>query len=221
MADERGKEQPGVACGDKAPQAKRTRRFWRLLRWFEHLLLVGCLGFVVLLVSPIPWWLYEPLDRQGELRPAARYVICLGGGPARVIEGARLLQEGYAEKLIVSNNGVAVAMMRDLAIDWGAPADRILVDTGSHRTLDHPGSIRRQCGVNPAEDLCIIVTSYSHMARSLACFQKAGYRHIIMREPRWERQFRSWEGWKTNCRIVPELVYEYGGFVEYWLRGAV
>lgn len=220
MADRRGKEQSGVECGDKAPPANRTRRFPRLLRWFEHLLLVGCLGSVVLLISPIPRWLYESLDRQGKLRPA-QYVICLGGDPARVIEGARLLQEGYAEKLIVSNNKVAAAMMRNLAIDWGAPADRILVDTGSCRTLDHPDSIRRQCGVNPSEDLCVIVTSYTHMARSLAYFQKAGYRHIIMREPRWERQFRHLEGWKTNYWIVPELLYEYGGFVEYWFRGAV
>ncbi len=160
------------------------------------------------------------MDRQGALRPA-QYLICLGGDPARVIESARLLQEGYADKLIVSNNRGAAAMMRNLAIDWGAPAEQVIMDTGSFRTRDHPDSIRKQCGVNPAEDLCIIVTSYPHMARSLACFEKSGYQHIIMREPRWERQSRRLEGLRSNYRTVPKLLYEYCAFAEYWFRGAI
>ncbi len=220
MADGRSQEQPGAACGDKASQVLKPRRFVRLFRWFEHFVVVSCIGILILFFSPIPRWLYKSMDRQGELRPA-QYLICLGGDPARVIESARLLQEGYADTLIVSNNRVAAAMMRNLAIDWGAPAEQVIMDTGSFHTLDHPDSIRKQCGVNPAEDLCIIVTSYPHMARSLACFEKAGYRHIIMREPRWERQFRHHEGWQANFWIIPKMLYEYGGFVVYWFRGEV
>ncbi|HVP12645.1 MAG TPA: YdcF family protein [Phycisphaerae bacterium] len=197
----------------------RRRSCWRFLRWIEHLLAAVSALLLLMLVSPIPDWLFVRLDRQSDLRPA-KYIICLGGPPSRVIEGARLLSEGYAESMIVSNNEVAAPMMRSLAIDWGAPPERVLVDPHAYKTLDHPGSVQRSCGVDPARDVCIIVTSYIHMARSKACFEKAGYKHIIMREPRWEREFRPPPGIKTNYWLVPELIYEYAALAEYWLRGA-
>jgi uncharacterized SAM-binding protein YcdF (DUF218 family) len=192
----------------------------RWLRWIEHLLAAISALFILMLISPVPSWMRNALDRQSELRPA-KYIICLGGAPARVIEGARLLREGFAEKMIVSNNELAAPMMRGLAIDWGAPPDRILVDSHAHKTLDHPGSVQRDCGVDPAQDVCIIVTSYTHMARAKACFEKAGYRHVIMREPRWERQFRPPPEIKGNLQLLPEVIYEYAALAEYWLRGAI
>jgi uncharacterized SAM-binding protein YcdF (DUF218 family) len=173
-----------------------------------------------LVFTPATQWLYDALDRQTPLAKA-KYIVCLGGDPARVIEGCRLLSEGYGEKLILSNHDEFADQMLVLARDWGAPVDRILVDRKSWVTLDHPASIR-ELGVNPVADACIIVTSYTHLARSQACFTRAGYRHLIMREPRWERQFRPrGGGWKHRFRILPGVLYEYAAWVEYYLRGAV
>jgi uncharacterized SAM-binding protein YcdF (DUF218 family) len=173
-----------------------------------------------MIFTPATQWLYDALDRESPL-VRSKYIICLGGDPARVIEGCRLLSEGYGEKLILSNHGKCTDEMRRLALEWGAPADRILLDRRSEKTSDHPGAIRDDLGVNPAHDACIVVTSYTHLARSRACFRKAGYQQLVMREPRWERDFRSIGGWKYRFRILPSVVYEYAAWVEYYFRGAV
>lgn len=178
-------------------------------------------GLLLLMVfTPITQWLYDALDRESPLAKS-KYIICLGGDPARVIEGCRLLMEGFGEKLILSNHDPYSDPMRDLALEWGAPADKILLDRDSRTTFDHPRSIRDHLQVDPRSDTCIVVTSYAHLARSKACFEKAGYRHLLMREPRWERQFRGGRGWKYRFRILPSVVYEYAALVEYYLRGAV
>jgi uncharacterized SAM-binding protein YcdF (DUF218 family) len=220
MATTRDSPQPSGAPPRTSNAPSRRRGIWRLIRWIEHALTAVSVALILMLLSPVPNLLHTALDCQGDLRPA-RYVICLGGAPSRVIEGARLLREGYAEKLIVSNNELAAPMMRGLAIDWGAPPEHVLVDPNAHSTADHPASIRRNCGVDPANDVCIVVTSFSHMARSKACFEKAGYKHLIMREPRWERQFRPPPGIKTNYWMMPDLVYEYAALAEYWVRGVI
>jgi uncharacterized SAM-binding protein YcdF (DUF218 family) len=198
------------------------RRGLLAVRWVEHLLAATMVSVILAVATPITTWVYDALDCQDPISPA-RYIICLGGNPSRVIEGARLLQEGYADKLIVSNHKRASRRMRDLAIEWGAPANSVLIDDQSYKTLDHPDAIRNAVGVDPANDVCIIVTSYTHMARSKACFERAGYRHLVMQEPRWERQFRAAQGlsWKGRFLVLPQLVYEGAAWVEYWARGVI
>lgn len=193
-------------------------RLCSFLRWAEHGFAAICLVAILLTFTPIPRWLMLNLDRQNPLANAD-YIICLGGDPARVLEATRLLREGYAPALIVSNYGEGADEMKTLAIDWGAPAERIKIDHASKRTVDHPGAIARNCGVDPGVDRCIVVTSLSHMARSKAVFEKAGYQHILMREPRWEREFRRLRGWRSNVMIAAELLYEYTARLQYWAMG--
>lgn len=206
-------------AGSEKRHVTRLRRFFR---WIEHLMVAAFLMTILMIATPVTAWIHDAMDCQDELTKA-RYIICLGGHPNRVIEGARLLQEGYGEKLIVTNHGHAAVMMRDLAIEWGAAPERILVDDRSTRTLDHPDSIQRVLGIDPENDVCIIVTSYTHLPRSKACFERAGYRHVIMREPRWEREFRNRQkmSWKGRLLVFPYLVYEGAAWIEYWLHGAV
>ncbi len=210
-----------AAPGDALPEAGNCSRR-RALRWTVRVLAL-VMGFQLLcVVTPLTAWLFDAMDRQDRLQPA-EYVICLGGDPQRVLEAARLLEEGHAEWLIVSNHGTAANMMRDLAVEWGAPAGRIIVDDHARTTRDHPASARRAARIEPQRDTCIIVTSYLHMARSRACFEKAGYQRLIMQEPRWERRFRHPDGLNFSGRFkkLPLLLYEGAAWVEYWLRGAV
>lgn len=200
-----------------APLVPARRRWW--LRWAEHGLAIFGLVVLICCTTPLPMWAYDAMDRQGTLT-RSKYIICLGGDNARIIESVRLLRDGWGERLILSNYGLAALQMRDVAEDWGAPVSKILLDEGSRRTADHPASIARTCGVDPAKDTCIIVTSYSHMARSLACFEKAGYRHVIMREPRWERPGR-YDGYRTGFWALPRLVYEGAAWIEYKIRGFI
>lgn len=212
---------PGPAACQEPLSKGRWRRIGPLLRWIEHGLAALALLWILAVTTPFTTWFFNSLDRQGELQPA-KYILCLGGDPSRVIESVRLLKEGRAPAMVVSNNGDAVRMMRDLAIEWGAPPDKVLVDDQAWKTIDHPTSIRRRTGLDPAQDTCIIVTNYTHLARSKACFEKAGYRHVIMREPRWEREFRRGDsGCLMRFFVLPKLIYESAAWCEYWLRGAV
>jgi len=212
-------EQPDSLAANRPRQFRR--RLGRVARWIEHLI-TGAVALLVLVwASPLPPRVFRALDCQAPLQPA-RFIICLGGDPSRVIEATRLLNEGYGERLILSNNPGGAAMMRMLAVEWGASPGQILIDEHSYRTADHPGSIQRHCGVDPAQDTCIVVTSYAHLLRSKLCFEKAGYRHICMREPRWERQFRVYRSsLKNNYRILTELFYELPALLEYRLRGHI
>ena len=203
-----------------APASKKSK-LSRFLRAAE--LAFAATGFIALLLvaTPVTNWLFDGLDRQTPLA-RSKYIICLGGDSARIIESARLLSEGYGDYLIVSNHGPFSKYMRELAIEWGADPGRILVDDQSKKTRHHAPSIARNLDVNPTEDSCIIVTSFTHMARSKACFEKAGFRHVIMREPRWERSSRPAERtWKWRFKVLPDVIYEYAALAEYFIRGDI
>jgi len=200
-------------------EARRRGRPRRVLRAFEHGLAAFGLAVLICWTTPLPIWLHNAMDRQDKLQPA-KYILCLGGDNGRVIEAVRLLKDGYGEKLVVSNHGFEARRMRDMAYDWGAPYDKILVDDESRRTADHPASIIKNCGVDPAADSCIVVTNYLHMARCKACFEKAGFKRLIMRQPRWERSGYS-DVYRTGFYILPRLLYECAAWVEYKLKGFV
>ncbi|HWL94744.1 MAG TPA: YdcF family protein [Phycisphaerae bacterium] len=178
--------------------------------------------FALFIITPVSAWVYGWFDCHDEL-VRAKYIICLGGNANRIIESARLLQEGWAEKLIVTNHGRFADDMRDVAVEWGADPSKILIDRASHTTCDHPAAVRAAAGLDPATDVCIIVTNYTHMQRAKACFERAGYRHLILREPRWERRFRAPEEstWKARFLIFPQMLYEAAAWTEYRLRGVV
>jgi uncharacterized SAM-binding protein YcdF (DUF218 family) len=210
-----------VLPGCKAVPKRKRSWISRIARGGE--LFFAWSGFIALLLvaTPLTNWLFDVLACESKLTPA-KYIICPGGDAARIIESARLLSEGYGEYLIVSNHGPFTKAMRDLAVEWGADPARILMDNDSVKTRHHARSIIEHLGVDPARDSCIVVTSYTHMARCKACFEKAGFKHLMMREPRWERSTRPIErNWKWRFKALPELIYEYAAWGEYWVRGEV
>lgn len=205
------------------PTAKRKRFIWvrRSLRLLEFCLALFGLTILLLVATPLTNNLYTALNVE-QPPVKSKYIVCLGGDSSRIIEAARLLQEGYGDYLIVTNHGPFAESMRQMAVQWGADPARVLVDDHSWKTRDHAPSIANRLGVDPANDSFIIVTSYAHMARSKACFEKAGYRHVIMRQPRWEREHAyPRKDWKWRIRVLPNLIYEYAAWVEYTLRGDV
>lgn len=204
----------------KTPAAT-PRKKGRLRRAITNLLALAALLVLLLIVTPATTWLFDALGREDPLEPAD-YIVCLGGDNGRIIESARLLREGYAPRLIVTSHGPHAEEMRAVAIDWGADPSAIFVDAGAVKTRDHPRSIRDGLGVRPDSDRLIVVTSFTHMGRARACFAKAGYRHLILREPRWERTQRPEQrDWKWRFRVLPDVVYEYAAWLEYWIRGVV
>lgn len=215
-------ESPGDA---PTTPVQNQRRFPRVRRGARFVVLsAGVLAILsaLFIVTPIFDRVYAAMDGEDTLAHAD-FIICLGGDAARVIESARLLQEGYAPTMIVTNNGAAAELMRSQAIEWGATPEHVVVDATSRRTADHPAAVAKAAGIDIANDTCIIVTSYTHLLRARAVFEKAGYRRIIMHEPRWERQSRDPAGmsWRTRFLMFPRLVYEGSGWILYRIRGDI
>ena len=205
---------------DKAtcPSANRGCYCRPILRWVQRLLAIIGLFVILACLTPIIDHVYPVLDRRSALSHAD-YIVVLGGDPYRVLEGVQLLKERYAPKLIVSNFESAADAMRDQAIAWGAPPDQVIADRQSHTTAEHPAGVAACANIDRANNSCIIVTSYLHMARSKACFEKAGYKHLIMCEPRWESTPRVPQSIKTRMKVLPSLIYEAAAWVEYKVRG--
>lgn len=215
-------ESDGAASSSRPAGSSRFRRTRRVVRTLVFSVGILAILTALFILTPITSTIYYAMDAQDELAPSD-FIICLGGDASRIIESARLLQEGYAPTMIVTNHDGAAVRMREQAIEWGAPPDRVLTEATSTCTNDHPEAVAELAGIDIAHDRCIIVTSYTHLLRARAVFEKAGYRNIIMQEPRWERQARDWNGisWRGRFLIFPKLVYEGAGWALYWVRGDV
>lgn len=203
--------------------APKSRGVCFIRTWTRRIILgAGLISIATaaFILSPLQNIVYASMDAQDDLT-RADYIICLGGDPGRVLEATRLLSDDYAPILIVTNHGSAAEQMRRIAIDWGASPSRVLMDDSSRRTADHPVAVARVGDIDIENDTCIIVTSYTHLARSRAIFEAAGFRHLIMREPRWEREVRPPEGlgWRGRFMVFPSLAYEASAWVKNWLQG--
>lgn len=210
----------------RRPEQPRRAKITLVRRWLrraERCLAALAILVILWLVTPFQEWIYRSMDRQGELRHA-KYLLCLGGSDSRIVECAKLMAEGWADTMIVMNHGVYSQYMKNVTLGWGVPEDRILVDSQSVTTRDHPrGAIL--LGVDPVKDTCIIVTNYTHMARSKAMFEHAGFKHLILREPRWERAPRESGvytfGWRAKIDTLGALLYEGGAWLKAKWQGAL
>jgi uncharacterized SAM-binding protein YcdF (DUF218 family) len=129
--------------------------------------------------------------------PSADAVLVLGGGlkPAlaprrgvevseggdRLLTGLRLMREKRAPLLITSGGSISFTAgdpappeaisARELAVELGLPASRILINPGSRTTAEEArdiGALARQRGWTRI----LLVTSAFHMPRSLATFRQ-------------------------------------------------
>lgn len=203
----------------RLPARRSVARTW--LRRAERCLAALAILLILWLATPFQEWIYRSMDRQGELRHA-KYLLCLGGSDSRIVESAKLMAEGWADRMIVMNHGPFSEYMKRVAMGWGVPEDRILVDQQSVTTRDHPrGAIL--LGVDPEKDTCIIVTNYTHMARSKALFEHAGFKHLILREPRWERAPRESGlytfGYRAKIATIGDMMHEAGGWLKAKFKG--
>jgi uncharacterized SAM-binding protein YcdF (DUF218 family) len=149
----------------------------------------------------VPELVLSGLERQYpvlEKAPAdTGYIVVLGGGTRgghnvssagrltssslyRLIEGIRLAETCPGAMLVTSGgdftgNTGSGQLMAQTAIKWGIAPERIMV-------LDTPLNTAREAAaaaklINPGE-LVVLVTSGSHMPRSVMLFEKAGFQVI-------------------------------------------
>jgi uncharacterized SAM-binding protein YcdF (DUF218 family) len=93
-----------------------------------------------------------------------------GASAFRVLEALSLLQSVPDSMVIVSGEGAAPAIMREVLVAAGVPPERILVDSESSNTFESAKHLSPLLGSAPF----LLVTSAGHMPRALGVFVKAG-----------------------------------------------
>jgi uncharacterized SAM-binding protein YcdF (DUF218 family) len=96
-------------------------------------------------------------------------------GLARIVGGVDLWKHFPDSKFIVTGQPDETSAMRAVALRLGVPADRIVEETESRDTKDHPRKLKPLLGESPF----LLVTSGTHMPRSAALFRAAGYDPVL------------------------------------------
>lgn len=138
---------------------------------------------------------YPPLSSLRE-HSGVRWIAVLGGGHisdpripvtsrlsdaslSRLVEGIRLHQSLPGSKLILSGGSVSdpipeAKLMADVALALGLDGKNLILESISKDTEEEAMLIQKIVGTHPF----ILVTSASHMPRSMALFLKQGMRPI-------------------------------------------
>jgi len=166
----------------------------------KTLIFIGAATLTLLSLPPISNTLLASLESQypGQMQHSAttedhvKFIVVLGGGHvtdpsipvtsqinsstlARVTEGARLLKAHPNSKLIVSGGNVfseypEAVTMRTVAQIMGVNENSIMLDRLSKDTKDQAINIKTIV----QDESFILVTSASHMPRSVALFENQG-----------------------------------------------
>ena len=152
----------------------------------------------------------------GGLRPALapRRGVEVSEGGDRLLTGVRLLRQNKAPLLVASGGRVSFTSgdpappeaywARDLALELGLPADRILLNPGSRTTAEEArdiGALGRQRGWRRV----LLVTSAFHMPRSLATFRQRSGLTVIPVACDYQLPSRVNVGRTTPSRVFLDL----------------
>ncbi|MEY4298057.1 MAG: hypothetical protein RLZZ423_1236 [Cyanobacteriota bacterium] len=179
----------------------------------------------------------------GGLRPALapRRGVEVAEGGDRLLTGLRLLRRNKAPLLVASGGRVSFTSgdpaapeaywARDLAVELGLPAERILLNPGSRTTAEEArdiGALGRQRGWRRV----LLVTSAFHMPRSLATFRQGSGLVVIPVACDYQLPGRAQFGRPTAGSAVKDLLpdaealylssvalKEHLGLLLYRLRG--
>ena len=171
-----------------------------------------------------------------------RWIVVLGGGTysdeaiplhsrlsqdslARLVEGVRLYRQVLGAKLVLSGgevfgSGADAVAMRELAVQLGVnPAD-IVTDAVSQDTETQAVIVQQLVGNEPV----LLVTSASHMSRSVGLFRKAGV--VLLPAPahylvQRNAGFRPADAFPDSnaFTVAQRAAYEYMGILWAKLRG--
>jgi uncharacterized SAM-binding protein YcdF (DUF218 family) len=153
----------------------------------------------------------------GGLRPALapRQNVEVGEAGDRLLTGLRLLRRGRAPLLVASGGRVSftsgdpsppeAVWARDLAVELGLPAGRILLNPASRTTAEEArdiGNLGRQRGWRRL----ILVTSAFHMPRSLATFRQRSGLNVIPVACDYQLPSRTQFGRPTPASLLLDVV---------------
>ncbi|HZH45013.1 MAG TPA: YdcF family protein [Roseococcus sp.] len=218
-------------------------------RWGRWPLLLGLGWFVAVLVTPLAAWVSLPLeDRFARPEAPARVdgVIILGGaveqlltesrgipslnGAAERMTEAVALSRRYPEARILFTGGsgnplpgaiTEAEVARRLFASLGLEGERVLLEAQSRNTWENATMTRAMIPPRPGETW-LLVTSASHMPRSMGCFRRAGWEVVA-----WPVNYSTLRGgagwfdppWSFRLGQAEWAIREYVGLVAYRLLG--
>lgn len=218
-------------------------------RWGRWPLLLGLGWFVAILVTPLAAWVTLPLeDRFPRPEAPARVdgVIVLGGaveqlltesrglpslnGAAERMTEAVALSRRYPEARILftggSGNLLGTALSeaevaRQLFASLGLEGERVLFESQSRNTWENATMTRALAAPRPGETW-LLVTSASHMPRSMGVFRRAGWEVTA-----WPVNYSTLAGgagwfdppWSFRLGQAEWAIREYVGLAAYRLLG--
>jgi uncharacterized SAM-binding protein YcdF (DUF218 family) len=183
-------------------------------------------------------------DFKADDKPLVKYIVVLGGGhgsdPAlpmtsqisreslvRVIEGIRLYRRVSDVKLIVSGGSVFdpksdAEVMAAIAKDLGVNSGDIILESESQDTIDEAHFIKNIVH----NDQFFLVTSASHMPRSIAMFKKMGMDPLPAptdHEIKSEQRFSPYSFFPGpgNLQRSEKAIHEYLGIFWAKLKGQI
>jgi uncharacterized SAM-binding protein YcdF (DUF218 family) len=204
----------------------------RKIFFILHLLLWLALSLVVVIAyTPLTLYMLKPLTVQEEIKNAD-LILVLGGGidkgryltlvsSHRLVKGAQLYFEGRANKILVSGgipgkvNVPEAAVMAQEAKRLKIPAGDILLENKSQNTHAQAVEVKKIADSLQLKSI-LLVTSFSHMKRSLMTFENLGFKIYPAPADPYERYTDDPMG---RLCLFPKLVHEYGGMVYYKIRG--
>jgi uncharacterized SAM-binding protein YcdF (DUF218 family) len=153
----------------------------------------------------------------GGLKPALapRRGVEVSEGGDRLLTGLRLMRENKAPLLITSGGSISFTAAdpapaeaisaRELAVELGLPASKILINPGSRTTAEEArdiGALARQRGWTRI----LLVTSAFHMPRSLATFRQRSGLTVIPVACDYQLPSRRAYGQPTVGSVVKSLL---------------
>ena len=208
------------------------RSLIRKIFFILHLLLWLALSLVVVIAyTPLTLYMLKPLTVHEEIKNAD-LILVLGGGidkgryltlvsSHRLVKGAQLYFEGRANKILVSGgipgkvNVPEAAVMAQDARRLKIPAGDILLENKSQNTHAQAVEVKKIADSLQLKSI-LLVTSFSHMKRSLMTFENLGFKIYPAPADPYERYTDDPMG---RLCLFPKLVHEYGGMVYYKIRG--
>lgn len=232
---------------------------WKRPKWASAaiasalgILLLSSNGWVANGIAQSLEWQHLP---SGEL-PNAAAIVVLGGGikPAiyprpwvdvseagdRVLYGAQLYNQGKAPVVILSGGRIdwkgggppEAEDMAEIVAAMGVPPSAILLEPYSLNTYQNAVEVRKLLEARNIEKRVLLVTSATHMPRSLRIFQRQGIDAIpaptdfLVSQQELDELSESWQSFTLN--ILPDAsrlqqttqsLKEYIGTIIYRLRG--
>ena len=177
--------------------------FTRFMRAGRRLVLASALGFLVLGILPVGTVMMRVLEDRFPQPPANTSapagIIVLGGavnqqvtrlrGPIELTEGGDRMTEGvmlarrFPDAKLVFTGGSAALLgspyreahaAEKLFLGLGIPQERLVLESESRNTYENAIFTREILKPKPG-DVWLLVTSASHMPRSVGIFRKAGF----------------------------------------------